>query len=109
MLRVSVEPKRTSTVKDRRDLDDIVSKAVDDAVVAVDELTNRLVAKLRDDAARPRVILQAFHRGDQSLDDKVGVVCGVAGDMRAYRLNVLDRLGCPNDPRHRRSRRFASA
>jgi hypothetical protein len=36
-------------------------------------------------------------------------VSGVTGDMGAYRLDVLDRLRCPEDPGHRRSRRFASA
>jgi hypothetical protein len=36
-------------------------------------------------------------------------VSGVPGHMRAYRLNVLDRLRRPDDLGHRRSRRFASA
>ncbi len=106
---MSVKSKRTSAVKDRCDLDNVEPQAVDDSVVAVDDLADRLVAKLRYDAPRPRVVLQAFHRRDQPLDDKVSIVSGVPRDMGAYRLDVLDRLRRPNDLGHRRSRRFASA
>ena len=80
-----------------------------DAVVAVDDLADRLVAKLGQDTSRARIVLESFHGGDDPFDDKVAVVGGVAGDMRAYRLDVLDCLRCPDDLGHRRSRRFASA
>jgi len=96
-------------MKDGRDLDDVISQAVDDSVVAVNDLTDRLVAKLRHDTSRARVVLEPLHSGDDPFDDKVGIVSGVTGDMGAYRLDVLDCLGCPEDPGHRRSRRFASA
>jgi hypothetical protein len=36
-------------------------------------------------------------------------VRGIAGDMHADRLDVLDCLRRPDDLGHRRSRRFASA
>jgi hypothetical protein len=54
------------------------------------------------------VVLKPFHDGDNPFDDEVGIVSRVAGDMSAYRLDVLDCLRCPEDPGHRRSRRFAS-
>ena len=44
------------------------------------------------------MVLQALDRGDQPLDDKVGVGSEVPRDMRAYCLDVWDRLRCPNDP-----------
>jgi len=96
-------------MKHRRDLDDVMSHAVDDSVVAVDDLADRLVAKLRYNTSGARVVLEALHGGDDPLDDEVGVVSGVSGDMRTYCLHILDCLGCPDDLGHRRSRRFASA
>ena len=90
-------------------LGDVMSQAIYDAVVSVDDLADRRVAKLRHDASRARVVLEAFHGGDDPFDNEVGVVSGVAGHMRAYRLDVLDRLRRPDDLGHRRSRRFASA
>lgn len=47
------------------------------------------------------LITTAFH-------DEVRVVGGVPGNVCVYRLDILDCLGCPDDPGHRRSRRFAS-
>ena len=95
-------------MKHGRDLDDVMSKTVDDSVVTVNDLADGLVAKLRYDTSRTRMVLEPLHGSHDPFDDKVGVVSGVAGDMNAYRLNVLDCLGCPEDPGHRRSRRFAS-
>ena len=95
-------------MKHGRDLDDVISQAVDDSIVAVDDLTDRVVAKLGYDTSRARVVLKPFHGGDDPFDDKVGIVSRVTGDMGAYRLDVLDCLRCPEDPGHRRSRRFAS-
>ena len=54
------------------------------------------------------MILESLDGGNDPFDDKDGVVSGVAGDMRAYRLDILDCLRCPDDLGHRRSRRFAS-
>ena len=85
-----------------------MSKALDDSIVAVDNFADRLVAKLRYDTPRARVILESLDGGNDPFDDKDGVVSGVAGDMRAYRLDILDCLRCPDDLGHRRSRRFAS-
>ena len=47
--------------------------------------------------------------GDLTRFDEVGVASRVACNIRADRLDVLDRLGSPDDPDHRRSRRFTSA
>jgi hypothetical protein len=55
------------------------------------------------------LVLEPLHGGDDPFGDKVGITSGVTGDMGAYRLDVLDCLRCPEDPGHRRSRRFASA
>ena len=109
MSRLSLKSKQASTVKYGRDLDDVASKAVDDSVVAADDLADRLVAKLRYDASRARVVLEPFHGGDEPFNDECGIASGVAGDMRTYRLDVEDCLRCPDDLGHRRSRRFASA
>ncbi len=96
-------------MKHGRDLDQVRSQAVDDSVVAVDDLADRLVAKLRHDTSRARVVLESFHSFDDPFDDEGGVVSGVAGHMRAYRLDVLDCLRRPENLGHLRSRRFASA
>ncbi len=96
-------------MKHSRDLDDVMSQSIDDSVVAVNDLADRLVAKLRNDTSRTRMVLEPLHGGDDPFGDKVGIMSGVTGDMGAYRLDVLDCLRCPEDPGHRRSRRFASA
>lgn len=96
-------------MKHSRDLDNIMSQTIDDSVVAMSYLADRLVAELGHDTSRARMILEPLHGGDDSFHDKVGIVSGVTGDMGAYRLDVLDSLRCPEDPGHRRSRRFASA
>lgn len=90
-------------------LNDVMSQAIDDAVVSMDDLTDRRVAKLRHDASRARMVLESFYGGDDPFDNQVGVVSGVAGHMRVYRLDVLDRLRRPDELGHRRSRRFASS
>jgi len=109
MSGLSLQSKQASTMKYGCDLDDVISQAVDDSIVAVDDLTDRLVAKLWDDTSRARVVLEPFHRGDEPFNDESGVVSRVAGDMRTYRLDVEDCLRCPDGLGHRRSRRFASA
>lgn len=80
-------------MKYRRNLDGILSQAINDAVVALDDLADRLVAKLRHHPSRARVLRESPHRGDDPLDDKVGVMSGVASHIRPYRLDVLDGLG----------------
>ena len=92
-----------------RYLDDVMSQAVDDSVVTVNDLADRFVAKLGHDPSRTRVVLELLDDGDDPFDDKVAIVSRVTGDMGAYRLDVLDCLRCPEDPGHRRSRHFASA
>ena len=96
-------------MKHGRNLDDVMPQTVDDSVVTMNDLADRLVAKLRHDPSRTRMFLEPLHREDDSFDDKVGIVRGVTGDMGAYGLDVLDCLRCPEEPGHRRSRRFASA
>jgi len=96
-------------MKHSRDLDDVMSQTIDDSVVAVNDLADRRVAKLRNDTSRTRMVLEPLHGGDDPFGDKVGITSVVTGDMGAYRLDVLDCLRCPEDPGHRRSRRFASA
>jgi hypothetical protein len=103
-----LETEEAGTMKHGCDLDDVISQAIDDSIIAVDDLTDRVVAKLRYDTSRAWVVLKPFHDGDNPFDDEVGIVSRVAGDMSAYRLDVLDCLRCPEDPGHRRSRRFAS-
>ena len=60
-------------------------------------------------ASRARVVSEAFDCGDDPFNGKIRVVSGVPRDVYAYRLDILDCLGCPDDPDHRRRRRFASA
>jgi hypothetical protein len=88
---------------------DIISEAIHNAVVTVDDLADRLVAKLRHHPSGARVLLKSAHRGNDPFNDEVGVASRVACNLRADRLDVLDRLGSPDDPDHRRSRRFTSA
>ena len=96
MSSLSVESEQASTMKDGRDLDDVMSQAIDDSVVAVDDLADRLVPELRYDTSRARVVLESFHGGDDPFDDQVGVVSGVVGDMRRVSPR---RLGLPEVPR----------
>ncbi len=96
-------------MKHGRDLDEVMTQAIDDSVVAVDDLANRLVAKLRDDTSRSRMVLKPFNGCNDAFDNKVSVVCRVPGNIRADRLDVLDRLRCPEELGHRSRRRFASA
>jgi len=92
-----------------RDLDDVMSQTVDDSEVAVNDLADRLVAKLRHHTSRTRMVPEPLHGRDDPFDHKFGIVSGVTGDMGPYRFDVLDCLRRPDDPGHRRSRRFASA
>lgn len=55
MSSLSVESEQVGTMEDRRYLDDLMSQTVDDSVVAVDDLADRLVAKLRHDTSGARV------------------------------------------------------
>jgi len=96
-------------MKDGGDLDDVVAQAVDDSVATVDDLADRFVAKPRHDTSRAGVVHESFYSSDDPVDDKIGVVSGVAGNVGAYCLDVLYCLGCPDDLGHRSSRRFASA
>src|SRR6266705_5098592 len=96
-------------MKDGGNLDDVMPEPIHDTVVAVDDLADSFVAELRHDASRARVVLESLHSGDDAFDDEIGVVRRVTGHMRAYRLDVLDRLRRPDDLGHLRSRRFASA
>ena len=77
----SVESEQASTMKHGRDLDDVMSQAVDDSVVPVDDLANRLVPKLRHDTSGSRVVRESFHGGDEPLGKKVSVVKGVARNV----------------------------
>ena len=95
MSSLSVQPEWAGTIEDRRNLDNIMFQSIDDSVVSVKDLSNRLVAKLRHDSSRARMVREPFHGGDDPLDNKGGVVRGVASDIRAYRLDVLDGLRCP--------------
>jgi hypothetical protein len=58
----------------------------------VNQLTNRVVAKLRDDAPGQRVGPQTFHRGYEAFNEKVAVPRGVACHIGPYRFDVLDGL-----------------
>src|SRR5262245_56559907 len=98
MSAISLESEQTGTMKHGRDLDDVISEAVDDSIVAVNDLTDRVVAKLRYDPSRARVTLEPFDDGDDPFNDKIGIPSGVTGDMGAYRLDVLDCLGRPENP-----------
>jgi len=109
MSSLSVESEQARTMKHGRNLDDVMSQAVDDSVGTVNDLADRFVAKLRHDTSRTRVVLKPLHRGDDPFNDKVGIVRRVTRDMGADRVDVMDCLRCPEDPGHRRSRRFASA
>src|SRR5206468_11926270 len=105
----SIESVQASTMKYDGDFDDLISEAIHNAVVTVDDLADRLVAKLRHHPSGARVLLKSAHRGNDPFNDEVGVASRVACNIRADRLDVLDRLGSPDDPDHRRSRRFTSA
>lgn len=65
------------------DLDDVVAQAVDDSVATVDDLADRFVAKLSHDPSRAGMVHESFHSSDDPLDDKIGVVSGVAGNVGA--------------------------
>ena len=82
---------------------------VDEYAIAHTTDPSPAVAKLRHDTSGARVVLEALHGRDDPFDKEIGVVGGVAGNMRSHRLDAFDRLGCPDDRGHRRSRRFASA
>src|SRR5438445_6749671 len=105
----SIESEQASTMKYGGDFDDLISEAIHNAVVAVGDLADRLVAKLRHYPSGARVLLKSAHRGNDPVNDEVGVASRVACNIRADRVDVLDRLGSPDDSDHRRSRRFTSA
>ena len=79
-------------MEDGYNLEKIRPDAIHDAVVTVDDLTNRVVANLRDDAPGQRVSLQTFHRGYEPFNEKVGVARRVACHIGPYRFDVLDGL-----------------
>ncbi len=83
-------------MKHSRDLDDVMSQAIDDSVVAVNDLADRRVAKLRNDTSRTRIVLEPLHGGDDPFGDKVGITSGVTGDMGAPRRPGL--LEVPRGP-----------
>src|SRR5437879_11257672 len=63
----SVETQQASAMKHSRDLDDVMSQTIDDSVVAVNDLADRRVAKLRNDTSRTRMVLEPLHGGDDSF------------------------------------------
>jgi hypothetical protein len=77
-------------MEDRHNLDQIRPDAIHDSAAAVDHLTKRVVADLRNDAAGQRVGLEAFDRGNEALNEKVGGVRRVAGHIGSYCLDVFD-------------------
>jgi hypothetical protein len=79
-------------MEDGHHLDKIGPDSIHDAVVTVNHLTNRVVANLRNDAPGQRVGLQTFHRGHESLNEKVGVPLRVACHIGPYRFDILDGL-----------------
>ena len=79
-------------MEDGHTLDKIGPKAIHDAVVTVDDLTNRVVANLRDDAPGRRIGLQTFHRRYETFNEKVGVARRVACHIGPDRFDVLDGL-----------------
>src|SRR3989449_6359739 len=105
----SIESEQASTMKYGGNFDDLISEAIHNAVVTVDDLADRLVAKLRHYPSGAKVLLKSAHRGNDPFNDEVGVASRVACNIRADRVDVLDRLGSPDDSDHRRSRRFTSA
>src|SRR3989475_13158230 len=96
----SVETQQASAMKHSRDLDDVMCQTIDDSVVAVNDLADRRVAKLRNDTSRTRMVLEPLHGRAEPFGDKLGITSGVTGDMAAYRLDALVCLGCPEDRGH---------
>src|SRR2546427_5716751 len=76
----SIESEQASTMKYGGNFDDLISEAIHNAVGAVDDLSDRLVAKLRDHPSGARVLLKSAHRGNDPC-----------GSPR--------RLGSPGEPR----------
>src|SRR5438045_9001332 len=61
----SVEAEQAGAMKHRGQFDDGRPQTIDDSVVAVNELSDRLVAKLRNDPSRTRMLLEPLHGGAQ--------------------------------------------
>ena len=80
-------------MKHGRNLDDIISEAIHDAIVTMDDLTDRFVVNLRHAASRARIVLESFHSRQDPLHNEIGVVRRVLGHMNTYRFDVLNRLG----------------
>ena len=95
-------------MKHGRNLDDVVPEPIHDSVVPINDLAERLVANLWYHPPGTRAVLQERYSGDDPFNDEVGVVRGIAGYLHPDRFYVVDRLGCPDNSSHRRSRRFAS-
>ncbi len=89
---ISPQSKQTGSMEDGHNLDKVGPDAIDDSVVTVNHLANRLVANLRDDAPGQRVGPQTFHRRNKPFNEKIGVPRRVASHIGPYCFNVLDGL-----------------
>src|SRR5256886_10969633 len=89
----SIESKQASTMKYGGNFDDLISEAIHNALVTVDDLADRLVAKLRHYPSGARVLLKSAHRGNDPFTDAAGVASRVPCNIRAHPVDGCDPLG----------------
>lgn len=84
-----------SGLKHRQDAHARRRDAIDNAIIPVDHFADILPLKFGDDAAGQRESLQTIDRGQQLIEEEVGVMWGVARDEP---VNLAKVVACGDDP-----------
>ncbi len=79
-------------MEDGHGLDKVRPHTVHGTVVAVNYLSDSVVANLRDDVSGQRRGLEAFHCGYEAFNKEVGVSLRVTCHVGPYRFEVFDGL-----------------
>jgi hypothetical protein len=85
-------------MEDGHDLDEIGPKAINDAVVALDDLAKLGVANLRHNSPRSRIGLESRDRRNESFNEQICELWRIVCHVSPYRLDVFDGLRSPDDP-----------
>ena len=69
---------------------------------------NREVCPDRYSRERAWMMFEPTYGSDDSLDDEIGVVSGIAREVGSDRLHIIEGLRRPDDSSHRIKRRLTS-
>ena len=93
----------------RQDLNRAAAVAIDDPVIAMDNLPDVLPIHFRNRSSGMRKQLQGGNSLHDSLSKHAGIMVGISSDVLTDGFQIINGLRSPYQPSHRRSRCFASS